>query len=68
MGSFNKVGTTSLGVFGKSFAISATRTFFVSFQEFSLLLLHGVFLNIVLHKLRFFKSSITPSDFTIFIS
>ena len=60
---------TSLVVFGKAYVISAASTFFVSFQEFWLLLLYGIFLNInVLRKLRFLKSSISSKNILISLS
>ena len=53
----------------KTFVFSAASTFFVSFQEFSLLLLYGIFLNInVLRKLQLFKSSISSKSFLILLS
>ena len=64
-----KLTVASVLVFGKTFAVSAAGTFFVSFQEFSPLLLHGMFLNInVLRKLRFFKSSKSSMNLLILVS
>ena len=60
---------TSLVVFSNTFAILVVRTFFVSFQLFSLLLLYGMFLNInVLCKLQFLKSSIASKSLLISLS
>ena len=64
-----KLTVTSLVVFGKTYVISAARTFLASFQEFWLLLLHGIFSNInVLRKLRFLKSSISSKNILISLS
>ena len=60
---------TSLLVFSNTFAIFVVRTFFVSFQLFSLLLLYGMFLNInVLRRLQFLKSSIASKSLLISLS
>ena len=60
-----KLTVASLAVLGKDFAISTVSSLF-SLQEFSLLLLGGIFLNIrVLRKLRFSKSSISSKRLLI---
>ena len=59
----------SLVVFGKTSAISAARTYFVSFQKFSLLLLYAIFLNTnVLCKFQVFRSSVSSKSVLISLS
>lgn len=63
-----KLTVASLAVLGKDFAIFIVSSLF-SLQEFSLLLLGGIFLNIrVLRKLRFSKSSISSKRLLISLS